>query len=183
MAKKPNIKSLIKDLEKDELIEVIIELSKVSKQNDQFIRMFIQGSNTENIDSSIADAKKKIEAVFYTDGILQEQVNLSLARSFISEYSKLLKDFPYAIIDLKLYYVEMGISIINKFDEVSSSFYNSIASMFRDVCNSIFKNSTYYSKFSERLDEINETTRNIGYGFHDFIVEQIYGLKSRLDIG
>jgi phenylalanyl-tRNA synthetase alpha subunit len=181
MAKKANIKSLIKDLEKEELIEVIVELSKVSKQNDQFIRMFIQGSNKENVESSITDAKKKIETVFFDNGNLREQVNLSLARSFISEYSKLLKDFPYAIIEIKLYYVELGIAVINKVDEAESSFYNSIASMFRDVCNSILKNSTYYSLFSERFIEINESTRNIGYGFHDFIIEQINDLKYRME--
>lgn len=75
--KKFGVKSLIKDLERDELIEILVELSRISKKNEQFIRLFIQGSDTRHKEKIVREAKVKLKSIFFGQGTTPyEHVNL-----------------------------------------------------------------------------------------------------------
>src|SRR5699024_10007307 len=61
----PSGNSLIKDLEPDELREVILELCKLTPKNKQFLQLYLQSSDSADIGSIINEAKKKIHGHFY----------------------------------------------------------------------------------------------------------------------
>lgn len=65
MAQEKSIKALLKDLEPDELREVIVELCKLSPKNKQFLELYLQGSSEADLNSILEDAKKKLHAHFY----------------------------------------------------------------------------------------------------------------------
>lgn len=163
--KKSGTKSLIKNLEKDELIEIILELSKISKKNEQFIKLFIQGSNTEHRDKIVKEAKAKLKSVFFGKGGAPfEHINLRSAREIISQHSKILKDFPEAIIELKLYYVELGVEIMKDWGDMYDSFYDSMALMLASLCEDLFIHPKYYNNFSKQLNDLIKNTKDVGWG-------------------
>lgn len=181
--KKFGVKSLIKDLERDELIEILVELSRISKKNEQFIRLFIQGSNTEHRDEIVREAKVKLKSIFFGQGgTPYEHVNLKAAREIISQHSKILKDFPESIIELKLYYVELGIEIIKDWGDMYESFYDSMALMLKSLCEDLFKHHKYYNDFSKRLNDLIINTKDVGWGVQYYFAETINDLEERLEI-
>lgn len=181
--KKSGIKSLIKDLERNELIEVILELSKISKKNEQFIKVFIQGSNKEHREKIIKDAESKLKSIFFSrNGYPYDHINLKAAREIITQHSKILKGFPESIIELKLYYVELGVEIMVDWGDMYDSFYDSMALMLRSLCEDLFNHDKYYKDFSKHLDDLIEKTRNVGWGVQYYFAETIQDLKDRLGI-
>jgi hypothetical protein len=110
MPRSPSVRTLIKHLEPDELREVIIELSKLTPKNKQFLKLYLQSSDAVDVESIVDEAKKKIHGHFYGGKILPK-VNLSAARKTVNEYSKILREHPCYIADIKLYYVEVGTTL------------------------------------------------------------------------
>lgn len=180
---KSGIKSLIKDLEKEELIEIVIELSKISKNNEQFLKLFIQGSNKENREKIIQEVKPKLYSIFFgKNGFPYERINLKIAREIILQYSKIFKEFPESIIELKLYYVELGVDVIENWGDMYDSFYDSIGTMLTSLCNDLFNNHKYYADYQKRLNSLIDKTKGVGWGFYEFVAETILDLEDRLGI-
>ena len=181
--KKSGIKNILNGLERNELIEVILELAKISNKNEQFIKLFIQGSNKDHRDNIVRDAKSKMKSIFFSrNGFPYDPINLKEARTIVSEHSKMLKGFPDSILDLKLYYVELGIEVMKDWGDMYDSFYNSIGSMLANFCSDLFYNNKYYSDFSNRIKQIIITTERVGRGFHEFVLDTITNLEDRLGI-
>lgn len=181
--KKVSIKSLINDLERNELIEVILELTKISKRNEQFIKMFLQGSNSEHREKIVLEAKEKLKLMFFgRNGFPRDNINLKEAREFVLQHSKILKEHPDSIIDLKLYYVELGIDIIEEYGEMNESFHSSICTMLANCCSDLFHNDKYYPDFANRLNDLISNTESVGWGIHEFFVENIIDLECQLGI-
>jgi hypothetical protein len=178
MGKETSIRKLLKNFEKEELIEVLTELIKSDKKNEQFVNLFIKGSNPKYQKEIVDIAKKKIFSQFYTSTHFpKDEVSLGTARNIVIEYSKLLKHSPVDAADIKLYYVELGSEILSDFGGDDEPLINSSSSMFERFCSDIFKHPRYYENFEQRLDELSKTVENIGYGFSDFINERITELE------
>ena len=64
MAQEKSIKTLLKDLEPDELREIIVELCKLSPKNRQFLELFVQGSDQTDLHAILEEAKKNCMAAF-----------------------------------------------------------------------------------------------------------------------
>lgn len=181
--KKSGIKSLIKDLEKNELIEVILELSKISQKNEQFIKVFIQGSNIEHREKIVKGAKSKLKSIFFSrNGFPLDRINLKAAREIITQHSKILKGFPESIIELKLSYVELGVEIMKDWGDMYDSFYDSMALMLKSLCEDLFNHDKYYNDFSKRLDDLISNTKGVGWGVQYYFSETIQDLEDRLGI-
>ncbi|TVQ03036.1 MAG: hypothetical protein EA359_10470 [Balneolaceae bacterium] len=129
MPRKPSIQKLIQDLEPNELREVIKELCNLDPKNKQFLTLYLQNSQSSDIDGVIEEAKKRINKHLYGRSMFPKS-DLAGARKTVVEYTKILKDYPILAADLKLYYVESGTEIINDFGEMHKGFYSSMESMF-----------------------------------------------------
>ena len=181
--KKSSINNLIKDLEKTELIEVIIELTKIDRKNEKFLKLFILGSKENNHLNILTEAKVKLRKVFFGKSSLQnDRINLKNGRDIISEYSKILKGFSESIIELKLYYVELGVEVLGDWGDMYEAFYASMESMLVNVCNDIFKKPDIYPNYSKRLNMLIEKTKDVGWGFHDFVCDTVCNLENRIGI-
>lgn len=176
MKRSPSIKTIIKDLEPDELREVILELSKLSPMNKQFLELYIQNSYAVNFDSIIKEAKKKIYDYLYGRSEFPK-VDLYNARKIVNEYSKILKDYPGKVADLKLYYVEVGTELTNNFGDMNEGFYSSLESMFEGFCKQVKKYPVYFNQFEDRINEVQSACQNIGWGYGDIIDDLAVELK------
>jgi len=179
MQRSPSIKALIKDLEPDELREVILELSKLSPKNKQFLKLYLQSSDAVDLESIVNEAKKKIHGHFYGRSMFPK-ADLSNARKAVNEYSKVLKEYPSQIADLKLYYVEVGTEITNDFGDMNEGFYSSLESMFEGFCKQIKKYPVYFNQFEDRVHELQSACQNIGWGYGDVIDDLAFELEEAI---
>jgi len=176
MPRSPSIKKLIKDLEPDELREVIFELSKLSPKNKQFLRLYIQSSDDVDLESIVNEAKKKIYGYFYGRSMFPK-LDLSSARKTVNEYSKILKEYPGQVADLKLYYVEVGTELTNDFGDMDEKFYSSLESMFGGFCKQIKEHPIYFERFKDRINELLSDCENIGWGYGYIISDLAFQLE------
>lgn len=179
MQRSPSIKTLIKDLEPDELREVILELSKLTPKNKQFLRLYLQSSDSVDIESIVNEAKKKIHDYFYGRSMFPK-TDLSNARKTVNEYSKVLKEYPNQVAELKLYYVETGTDLTNDFGDMNEGFYSSLESMFGSFCKHIKKHPNYFKQFENRIHELQSACKNIGWGYDDVIDELAFELEETI---
>jgi hypothetical protein len=178
MARSPSVKSLIKDLEAGELREVIVELSKLNPKNKQFLRLYLQSSDAVNVEAVTEEAKEKIYTRFYGNSrSLYPKIDLANARKTVNDYSKVLKEYPGQIAELKLYYVEVGTELTNEFGDISDGFYSSLESMFGSFCDYIEKNPIYFKQFRDRIHELRSVSKGIGWGYGDIIDDLASELK------
>lgn len=168
MAQTKPVKTLLKDLEPNELREVIQELCKLSPKNKQFLELYLQGSDTVDLNSVVEEAKKKVHAYFYGRSLLPK-LDLQSARKVVTEYTKLFKDYPHLIAELKLYYVEVGTSVTEQYGDMYEGFYNSLVSMFESFCKDVTKHSDWYHDFETRIKALQSVTSHMGWGYGDDI--------------
>ncbi len=176
MAQEKSIKALLKDLEPDELREVIVELCKLSPQNKQFLELYVQGSSEADLHAILEDAKKKLHACFYGRSQLPK-LDLQGARKAVTEYAKLLKDYPHLVAELKLYYVEVGTSVTEQYGDMYEGFYNSLVSMFASFCKDVTKQTDWYGHFEKRLRALQSVTSQMGWGYGDAIEDLVEQLQ------
>lgn len=180
MSKSPSLKSLLKDLNLDELRNVIAELCKINPKNRTFLELYILSSNEANLEAVTKESKKKIYSHLYGDSMFAK-IDLAGARKQVREYSKLLKDYPCQIADMQLYYVETGTEITNEYGDIDERFYNSMESMLGSFCKQIQKHPVCYSRFRDRLINLEAACNGIGWGYGDSVGDMIYELVDSID--
>ena len=99
---------------------------------------------------------------------MRAQFKIGEARKAINDFKKLGSDEKF-VLDLMLYYVEMGVEFTTTYGDIEESFYNSVESMYQSVINAInkHKDSEIFNIFSDRLKAIIDDTCGMGWGFHD----------------
>ena len=90
---------------------------------------------------------------------------LSIARKAITDYKKVSQNL-LGLVDLMLFYVEMGVRFTNEYGDITEAFYNSMESVYDGALKLITSNDLH-EHFQIRCQKIVTDTRNIGWGFHD----------------
>lgn len=180
MPTSPSLNTLLKDLEGDELRNVIKELCKLNPKNRKFLELHILGSSEANAESVAKEGKKKIYSYLYRNSMFAK-IDLAGARKQVSEYSKLLKEYPGHVADLQLYYVETGTEITNEYGDIDERFYSSMESMLARFSKQIQKHPVYYGRFRDRLINLEAACQGIGWGYSDTISDILYELVESID--
>ncbi len=100
------------------------------------------------------------------------QARLSVARRAIADYKRLSTSIE-GLVDLMLFYVEMGVKFTNAYGDIDESFYESMESMYGQAAKLVVEHGLQ-DQFVPRCQAIVADTTNIGWGFHDNL-SLIYG--------
>lgn len=146
----------------------------------QFLQVYLQSSEAANTDDIVKGAKKKIYAHFYGQSKFPK-IDLASARKAVNEYTKILKDYPYLIAELKLYYLEVGTGLSNDYGDIDEGFYSSLESMFDSFCSDIVNRPHYYPQFRDRIDDLQLACEGIGWGYRDVIDDIVFELEAAMD--
>ena len=176
MAQEKSIKTLLKDLEPDELREIIVELCKLSPKNKQFLELYVQGSDETDLNAVLEEAKKTLHGCFYGRSQFPK-LDLRGARKVVTDYTKLLKDYPHLVTELKLYYVEVGTSITEQYGDMYEGFYSSLVSMFASFCKDVTKQTDGYHHYEKRIRALQSVTSQMGWGYRDEIEDLVKQLQ------
>ncbi|WP_336784690.1 DUF6155 family protein [Paenibacillus sp. MMO-177] len=165
----PQLKKQLKSYKQEELISIILDCYKSSADVKNYIHMLLEPEGTE--EQLYEETKKKIRNQFYPDRG-QPKLKLAEAKKAITEFGKLSSN-EARLLDLMIYYVELGVEFTNDYGDMYDSYYSSMVSMFRNVMDRINTMSTY-TLFQDRLKLILHNTQHIGWGFGDALADIFY---------
>jgi len=159
------------------------------------IRGFLQGKSQEQLINDIVFLYTKFDGVKefialqmghnFSDDLVEKhraiiqreffpsrgvgQARLSIARKAINDYKKISPNIP-GLVELIVFYVEMGVRFTNEYGDISETFYNSMEGMYESALKYILQYQLH-DQFQARCKKIVSDTRGIGWGFHDTLSE------------
>lgn len=157
-----DIRSVLKEATHKDLLNLIGDLYALRKENQSFLHArFTKDENT------LAPYKDAIEKYLSPAEPWKQPIKLSLARKAISDYRKASGD-PEGLTELMLFYAECGVNFTLDFGDIDEPFYNSVEGVFSDglkMLNRCGPDTT--SKLLPRFVKAVQSTKGIGWGFHD----------------
>jgi len=104
---KPSLKTLLADLEADDLREVVVELCRLNAQNRTFVELFLGGSDAVDTQAVLDTFTTRLRTCFLArTGSPKNRPNLAEARRLVTEHERLAADFPALAAEASLVYVE-----------------------------------------------------------------------------
>lgn len=159
------LKKQLLSLSHPELVQLLIESFQSSKQMEQFLTVKLIGE--EAVEALFSAYQKKVKDEFFPDRGFGK-LRLTEAKKAIDEFEKITRSQKYTL-ELKLYYVELGVEFTNTFGDVDARFYDSIVNMYASVVEMINDDDgcNLFEEYEERIATVVEKTEGIGWGFHD----------------
>ncbi|HLG33284.1 MAG TPA: DUF6155 family protein [Bacteroidia bacterium] len=160
-----SIKKYLQSLSREELVEQVMELHKKYDDVKTYYKYMINPA-----DKTVAEKYKRvIRNEFFPSRGGYGDPKLRVARKAVNDFKK-LSPLSESLVDVMLHYVESGVEFTNAYGDINEPFYNSVASMFYDVCKHIRENNLT-PVFEKRCWKIVADTDGIGWGFHDELAD------------
>ena len=160
------LKKSIKDLEKDDYIYLITEISQTCPQAREFLT--VKFADNENVGEVLEKYKEKVAYEFFPKRGYG-RLNLREAKKAISDFKKICSDKSMAI-ELMLFYVENCVAFTDKYGDINAPFYNSAVSVYSQVIKEINSGDVeIYNIFADRLKSVAENALK-GWGFYDDMI-------------
>ena len=167
------MKKHLKSYSKEDLIRLVVELSKTSKEAQNYLAAEVQGEAA--VAELYEEAKEQIKNEFFPQKG-EPKFRLSYAKKTISNFGKYTDD-PLLKTDLMLYYVEMGTDFTVAYGDIDEPFYNSMASVFAQVAAACNKDAHLYRQLSDRLEEVLADAEQVGWGYPDDLAGIYYSIQ------
>ncbi len=157
------LKQYLKQRSQEELIADIADLfTRLDAVKDYYQLRLAEKPSAELLDKYKARIKDEF---FPVRGF--GEARLSIAKKPISEYAK-ISNSQVGLIDLMLYYVEMGVRFTLTYGDIDEPFYMSMESMYQRALKAIVA-ANLKDDFETRCYKIVTDTHQIGWGFHDML--------------
>jgi len=157
-----DVKSLVVDLDRKQLLTLVADLYRFSKENQAFFHArFGVG------DGPLTPYKKTIDQCMYPDICNNKPIQISKAKKAISHYSKAAGD-PLGETELMVFFVECGNSFTVAFGDIDGDFYEALNRMYRRAIKNVQNlPEAHRGGFRDRLKDIVTSSSDIGWGYHD----------------
>lgn len=159
------LKQHLKDKSHAELINDIAALFTRFDAVKEYYGLQLQGSYSQEL----LDKYKAVVRHEFFPARGHGNARLSIARRAITDYKK-VSDSAEGLIDLMLFYVEMGVQFTNTYGDINEAFYNSMESVYDQATKLIAKHNLR-DQFERRCQTIVKNSRSTGWGFHDTLSE------------
>jgi hypothetical protein len=152
------VKSTVSKLSRDDLLSLVAELYRLSKQNQNFLH-----ARFANAEAAMEDCKKIIAECLYPDVLRDRPLQVAKAKAVAD---------PVLHADLMLFFVEQGNAFTLEYGDIDAGFYNALLAMGRRAVKTICSlPKELQEPFRERLSEIVLSSSGIGWGYHDELAE------------
>jgi len=160
------LKKQLKQLQPEELMELLVETYKLSDKVKNLINVRLKG------DTGVADllnsCKKKIKNEFLPEKGFGK-LRVSIVEKIIEDFKSISK-VDENIIDLMLFSVEMGVEHINEYGDISEDMVDYLFEAYDNVVKSINKKNKaeLFKRFKNRLEDAISNTKGVGcWGIKD----------------
>ena len=163
--------------EKPALIALIKDLHDAAEANRDLLQA--RCVPAENEGELLEKFRRKIVEQFFPAEELVGKLKLGEARKAIRDYRKATGSVS-GTAELLMCYVENGAEFTRAYGDIDERFYSSIESALEDLAVLLRRDRALYPSFADRLSEVKQTTRGMGWGFHDFISDVVEQLEEEL---
>ena len=171
------IRQQTKDWSRPALLALIKDLHDASSANRDFLRARFQAEDAGG-EALEMFRKRIVEQFFPRRGY--GKLKLAEARKAIRDYRKATGNIA-GTIDLMLTYVENGTAFTREFGDINEAYYNSLESVMNEMAGLLCKEGAeLYPRFRERIRRLESQADHIGWGYGDFLREQVGFLENEL---
>ena len=173
-----DVKKVLQQQEKDQLIGLIHDLHKLSAANADFLHARLLGNDAAQ---SLAPYKKRIKQAISPAQPWKHEVQLRKGRKAISDYKKANGDVR-GILSLMVYYLQCGNDFTLEFGDIDEPFYNSLCSILDQVKKQLIaeENHQLAAEFIPLLEhEFQRIDGQMGWGYPDEFGEQVAMLREQ----
>jgi hypothetical protein len=164
-----DVKSRAASLDQQQLVKLVADLYRLSKENRDFLNVRFAGD-----DDCLKPYKKVICECMYPDVMKNQPIQISKAKRAISNYSQAAGD-PIGEVELMTYFVECGNSFTVNYGDIDTEFYEAINRMYKRAIDKVLNLSEEQREgFRERLAEIMNSSKDIGWGYHDALCDDYH---------
>lgn len=162
------LKPHLQRLEKQDLLLIVRDLYALNADNKVFLSTRLLAGTPDEI----AEPYRRIICQVFNPDRGMPSLRLSTARKALNDFKKACAD-PLLTIDLMLFYVEQGVICTNSYGDIGEAFYSSLLSVYHSAAQLVdqISDRDRIDQFQHRFQEIISDTPNIGWGFHDRLVE------------
>jgi hypothetical protein len=169
MTKKATLTELKKQLRKKTPNELVEEIAHPYKKFSH-VKEFYQTSFFNDDTTVLEKYKKIVSSEFLGSGrSIFPKMRIAVARKAVTDYKK-VSCSNVGIADIMLSYVEGGVECTNAYGDIDEPFYNSLESMHASALEFMQKEDLL-AEFTPRLRKVVDNTKDIGWGFHDGLVD------------
>lgn len=157
-----DIKKELKKLDKDKILDLILDLYKKHKP----IRAYLDFYISPNEGGIIEKYHDKIFEAFYPT---QGKINIKKAKDALSDFKKLdIGNDTYA--ELLLFFVETGINFINDYGDLDNGFYKGLCKYYNESL-TIYRNEGQLENVKVRAYFAMTNTMDMTWGFHEYLTD------------
>ncbi|MFZ1597720.1 MAG: hypothetical protein WAW26_17880 [Anaerolineae bacterium] len=163
-----HVNARLRNLEKDDFLRLLHDLYALNADNRLFLTTrLLAGTPAE----MVAPYRKAISQVFNPDRG-HPSLQLGAARKALNDFKKACQD-RLLVIDFMLFYVEQGVVCTRTYGDIDAPFYNSLLSVYRSAAELVseINDPAQIEAFKPRFQAIIRDTREIGWGFHDGLID------------
>lgn len=161
-----DVKIVLSEKEKKELITLIGDLYRLNKDNKTFLH-----SRYPTGEVSLEPYLKKISDALYPPVTGRRSVNFSAGKRVISSYFKATNDMVGKL-ELMVHYVEMGTKYTVAYGDMWENFYLSLERMFEKITEELDSQPDgIVDHFLPKLEKIVDMATGMGWGYYDTLVE------------
>jgi hypothetical protein len=168
-----HLKPHLQHLDKEALLALLRDLYALNADNKVFLSTRFLAVSPEEL---AAPYRRIVRQVFNPDRG-EPSLQVGTARKALNDFKKACAD-PLQVIDFMLFYVEQGVICTNSYGDISAPFYDSLLAAYRNVAQLVagIKDPDLIEPFQPRFRKIISDTRNIGWGFHDGLIDIYTGV-------
>jgi len=158
--KSTELKKTLERFDKKELIQLIIEFAKLKKDNMEWLEEF---QRPDGLPELLEFYKKKISRAWDLN-------DLTAAKKAIGDFKKASPDREN-LIDLMIYYVEMGTEITLDCGDMYEDFYTRLENVYIEAIKLLneWGDIKLIEKFRPRMETLINKTEDVGWGYHDVL--------------
>jgi hypothetical protein len=159
------------------LLALVKDLYDASSSNRDFLQARVQAEAGDG--TAVERYRRMIIEQFYPPRGFGK-LKLAEARKAIRDYRRATGD-PAGTIDLMLTYVEHGTQFTREFGDINEAYYNSLESVLHEMTQLLRKEDpALYPQFRERIQRLDTHADHIGWGYGDYLRDQVGLLETEL---
>ena len=160
------VKTAASELSQKELLSLVGELYRLSKQNQAFLH-----ARFADRDAAMEECKAVVAESLYPDVQRDRPLQVAKAKKAVADFCKAVAD-PFAHAELMLFFLEQGNAFTLEFGDIDAGFYSALVAMARCAVGAIVSlRDDLQESFKERLAEVVSSSSGIGWGYHDELRE------------
>jgi hypothetical protein len=162
---------------KPALLALVKDLYDASSSNRDFLHARVQAEAGDG--TAVERYRRTIIEQFYPSRGLGK-LKLAEARRAIRDYRRATGNLA-GTIELMLTYVENGTQFTREFGDINEAYYSSLESVLHEMTQLLLKDDpALYPQFRERIQRLDSHAVYIGWGYGDYLRDQIGLLETKL---